>query len=82
MGENIIIISISARSRSVAPVKLGINLVSPYKENSVQVDMFILTVHSKNYQDNFKHTILSFTPLISPLDSLSFPIARIDGGRV
>ena len=30
MGENIIIISISAKSRSVAPVKLEINLVSPY----------------------------------------------------
>ena len=29
MGENIIIISISARSRSVAPVKLEINLASP-----------------------------------------------------
>ena len=29
MGKNIIIISISAKSRSVAPVKLEINLVSP-----------------------------------------------------
>ena len=29
MGENIITISILAKSRSVAPVKLEINLVSP-----------------------------------------------------
>ena len=34
MGENIIIISISAKSRSVAPVKLEINLISPKREKN------------------------------------------------
>ena len=40
MGENIIIISILAKSRSVAPVKLEINLVSPKNRRGSYLQKF------------------------------------------